>query len=103
FLPEGTERSFELLTAKNGADGYLRVQVPNYNHMDCFVGKNAAQDIYPLILGQLDVYNPVPAAASPAALPAEATALTEEAAWLIHRPRRKLRAAPASMRFFNIP
>jgi len=76
FLPEGTERSFELLTAKNGADGYLRVQVPNYNHMDCFVGKNAAQDIYPLILGQLDVYNPVPAAASPAAQPAEATALT---------------------------
>ena len=57
FLPEGTERSFELLTSKNGADGYLRIQVPNYNHMDCFVGKNAAQDIYPLILNQLDLYN----------------------------------------------
>ena len=57
FLPEGTERSFELLTSKNGAEGYLRIQVPNYNHMDCFVGKNAAQDIYPLILAQLDTYN----------------------------------------------
>ena len=58
FLPEGTERSYELLVSKNGADGYVRVQVPNYNHMDCFVGKNAAKDIYPLILAQLDVYNP---------------------------------------------
>jgi cholesterol oxidase len=66
FLPEGTERSFELLTAKNGADGYLRIQVPNYNHMDCFVGKNAAEDIYPLILAQLDIYNPAtPAAMAP--------------------------------------
>jgi cholesterol oxidase len=63
FLPEGTERSYELLVARNGADGYLRIQVPNYNHMDCFVGKNAAQDIFPLILGQLDIYNPAQSAA----------------------------------------
>jgi cholesterol oxidase len=61
FLPEGTERSFDLLTTKNGAEGYLRIQVPNYNHMDCFMGKNAAQDIFPLILAQLDIYNPGPA------------------------------------------
>ena len=69
FLPEGTQRSEDLLCAKNGADGYLRIEVPNYNHMDCFVGKNAAQDIYPLVLGQLDLYNPAqpPAAAAPAA------------------------------------
>ena len=60
FLPEGTERSYELLVAKNGADGYLRLAVPNYHHMDCFTGKDAAQDIYPLILAQLDGYNPAP-------------------------------------------
>jgi cholesterol oxidase len=60
FLPEGTERSFQLLCDKNGADGYLRMTVPNYHHMDCFIGENAAQDIYPLILGQLDAYNPAP-------------------------------------------
>jgi cholesterol oxidase len=74
FVPEGTRRSFELLCAKNGADGYQLIQVPNYRHMDCFIGKNAAQDIFPLILAQLDGYNP---AASPApGLPAmEATAL----------------------------
>jgi choline dehydrogenase-like flavoprotein len=58
FMPEGTKRSFELLCAKNGADGYELVQVPNYHHMDCFIGKNAAQDIFPLILAQLDAHNP---------------------------------------------
>jgi cholesterol oxidase len=58
FLPEGTERSYNLLVAKNGADGYIRVTVPNYHHMDCFIGKDAATDIYPLILAQLDTYNP---------------------------------------------
>ena len=72
FLPEGTERSLELLAAKNGADGYSRVQVPNYNHMDCFIGKNAAQDIYPLILAQLDLYNPQ----NPNAIPTKAEAET---------------------------
>jgi cholesterol oxidase len=62
FLPEGTERSFELLCTKNGADGYLRMTVPNYEHMDCFMGKNAAQDIFPLLLGRLDEYNSTPVA-----------------------------------------
>ena len=66
FLPEGTERSFELLCAKNGADGYQRLTVPHYEHMDCFIGKNAAEDIYPLILGQLDAYNPEAASAKSA-------------------------------------
>ncbi len=73
FLPEGTERSYELLVAKNGADGYFRVAVPNYHHMDCFIGKDAAQDIYPLILAQLDSYNPVPPATKSAAPAAAAT------------------------------
>jgi cholesterol oxidase len=67
FLPDGTERSYELLVAKNGADGYFRVAVPNYHHMDCFIGKDAAQDIYPLILAQLDGYNPAPPATRSAA------------------------------------
>lgn len=58
FLPEGTERTFTLLSTKNGADGYLRIEIPNYNHMDCFIGKNAERDIYPVVLAQLDVYNP---------------------------------------------
>ena len=75
FLPEGTERSYELLVGKNGAAGYLLVQVPNYNHMDCFVGKNAAQDIYPLILAQLDTYNPGPAAIVGAAAAAQPAAV----------------------------
>jgi cholesterol oxidase len=75
FLPEGTERSYELLVAKNGADGYLRLAVPNYHHMDCFIGKDAAQDIYPLILAQLDGYNPATPATKSAAPAAAETAV----------------------------
>jgi hypothetical protein len=37
--------------------------------MDCFIGKNAAVDIYPALVGQLDAYNPAPAA-KPVATPA---------------------------------
>jgi cholesterol oxidase len=69
FLPEGTQRSFDLLTSKNGAEGYYLLQVPNYSHMDCFIGRNAADDIFPLILAQLDVYNPEPGPS--ATMPAE--------------------------------
>ena len=75
FLPEGTERSYDLLVAKNGAEGYMRITVPNYHHMDCFIGKDAAKDIYPLILGQLDVYNPAPAVTAAAGATAELTLL----------------------------
>lgn len=58
FLPEGTEKTFNLLSEKNGADGYQLIVVPKYQHMDCFIGKNAASDIFPTILAQLDSQNP---------------------------------------------
>jgi cholesterol oxidase len=64
FLPAGTQRSFELLCEKNGADNYLYLTVPNYEHMDCFIGKNAVQDIFPLIVGELDAYNTAPGTAT---------------------------------------
>jgi cholesterol oxidase len=57
FLPEGTEKSFDLLCAKNGAQHYTRILVPNYGHMDFFVGRNSAQDIFPLVLAELEGYN----------------------------------------------
>ncbi len=66
FLPEGTQRSFDLLCQKNGADGYSRITIPKYQHMDCFVGKDAARDIFPLILAELDQHNPASAGAATA-------------------------------------
>ena len=57
FLPEGSDRSFKLLTQKNGAEGYKRIVLPNYAHMDMFIGRNAAQDVFPLVAGELDEFN----------------------------------------------
>ena len=31
--------------------------VPGYSHMDLFVGKDAARDVYPVITAELDRFN----------------------------------------------
>jgi len=58
FLPAGTDKTFRHLCEKNGADGYQRVVFPKYGHMDCFVGKTALTDVYPVLLGHLETHNP---------------------------------------------
>jgi cholesterol oxidase len=57
FLPKTTEKTFKLLRRKNGAQWYTRHMIPRYGHMDCLVGKNAATDVFPLILGELQKGN----------------------------------------------
>jgi cholesterol oxidase len=57
FLPEGSERTFDLLCQKNDPGLYTRIVIPNYAHMDCFTGKDAAQIVFPEVLAQLDGYN----------------------------------------------
>lgn len=54
FLPKSTEITFELLQETNGRSLYDRHLVPNYGHIDCVFGKNAATDVYPLILRHLE-------------------------------------------------
>lgn len=54
YLPESTEITYNLLCDKNGADLYKRFVIPDYGHIDCIYGKNAARDIYPHILSQLE-------------------------------------------------
>ena len=54
FLPESTETTYNLLREKNGKKLYARHVIPNYGHIDCIYGKNAARDVYPFILEQLD-------------------------------------------------
>ncbi len=56
FLPAGTRQTFRHLCEKNGPDRYVHIQFPHYAHMDLFVGKTAAQDIYPTLLGELEKY-----------------------------------------------
>ena len=47
FKPESTARTLEKLAARNGARFYERHVIPNYGHIDCIFGKNAASDVYP--------------------------------------------------------
>lgn len=57
FLPEGSETTYKVLCEKNGSDLYVRHLIPDYAHMDCFMGKNAAKDIFPTILAELEKFN----------------------------------------------
>lgn len=54
FLPESTQITYDTLCKVNGSSLYSRHVVPNYGHIDCIYGKNAATDIYPLMLDHLE-------------------------------------------------
>jgi len=54
FLPKSTEITYDLLREKNGKGLYSRHVIPNYGHIDCIFGKNAAHDVYPFILHHLE-------------------------------------------------
>jgi len=50
------------LRQTNSDKQYSRHVVPNYGHIDCIFGKNAVNDVFPLILRHLDATADVPAA-----------------------------------------
>lgn len=54
FLPESTKITYNLLRQINDPSLYTRSVIPGYGHIDCIFGKNAATDIYPLILRHLE-------------------------------------------------
>lgn len=53
FLPESQRRSYEWLDALRPGYHSLHI-IPGYGHLDVFMGRNAAQDTYPLLLSELD-------------------------------------------------
>ena len=57
FLPEGSAITYELLRESNGPELYTRHVIPAYAHMDCFIGKDAARDVYPVVTAELDRWN----------------------------------------------
>ena len=54
YLPKSTRKTYGLLKRRFGAAQYTRHVIPNYGHVDCVFGKDAAQDVFPLILAHLD-------------------------------------------------
>jgi cholesterol oxidase len=54
FFPETSARTFVWLRARNDPALYTRRQFPGYAHMDLFVGRDAARDIFPAIVQELE-------------------------------------------------
>jgi alpha/beta hydrolase fold len=52
YLPESQQRTFDYLTA-SGQGRYALHMVPRYGHLDMFMGKDAARDVFPVILDAL--------------------------------------------------
>ena len=54
FLPAGTVESMRVLAEANGPGFYRHEVIPGYGDMDCLIGKNAARDVFPLVLRHLE-------------------------------------------------
>jgi cholesterol oxidase len=54
FLPESTQRSYDRLVQENGVAHYRRHVIPDYGHLDCLVGTDAAEHVYPLLARAFD-------------------------------------------------
>jgi pimeloyl-ACP methyl ester carboxylesterase len=52
FLPESQERTYGYLAKHRDSDS-LHI-VPGYGHLDMFMGENAARDVFPLMVAELD-------------------------------------------------
>ncbi len=57
FTPDGSQLTYDFLIEANGPDLYTRTVIPDYAHMDLFIGKDAARDVYPAITAELDRFN----------------------------------------------
>ena len=53
FLPASTEQTMKALSEANSPSLYDRHVIPDYGHIDCIFGRNAADDVFPLILQHL--------------------------------------------------
>jgi cholesterol oxidase len=54
FDPESTLTTYTNLCNSNGSELYERHLIKDYGHNDCLYGKNAAADVYPLMLKHFD-------------------------------------------------
>jgi hypothetical protein len=52
FLPESQVKSYEYFSAHRQNFHSLNI-LPNYGHLDVFMGKHAARDTFPLIIQEL--------------------------------------------------
>lgn len=54
YLPESTKQTYQNLCQKFGEQQYSRHVIAGYGHIDCIFGRNAVDDVYPLMVKHLD-------------------------------------------------
>ena len=54
FVPESTHTTYELVKEAHPNQEYDWILIPDYGHLDCWIGRNAVYDVYPYILRALD-------------------------------------------------
>jgi hypothetical protein len=57
FVPRGIERTHATLQAANGPEHYTRHVIRDYAHLDLWLGADAARDVYPTALAELERHN----------------------------------------------
>ena len=59
FLPQTSERTYEWLRHHNDPALYRRHVLADYAHLDGFIGRRAAEEVFPRMVEHLDAFNPV--------------------------------------------
>ena len=57
FLPTGSAQTQQWLRQEHGDGACERLVVSGYAHLDCFIGRAAARDVFALVLTELDRLN----------------------------------------------
>jgi choline dehydrogenase-like flavoprotein len=57
FVPKGLARTHAALRDANGPDHYSRHLLPDYAHLDLWLGRDSARDVYPIALAELERHN----------------------------------------------
>ena len=54
FVPRGLAATHDLLRSANGPDLYARHVIRDYAHLDLWLGRDVEQDVFPIVLGELE-------------------------------------------------
>jgi cholesterol oxidase len=57
FLSKGSAETERWIQENHGRDACTRLVFPEYAHLDCFIGRDAAQDVFPSVVKALDGMN----------------------------------------------
>jgi pimeloyl-ACP methyl ester carboxylesterase len=58
FVPRGLQMTHDLLRSANGPELYTRHVIQDYAHLDCWIGRDAERDVFPVALAELERHNP---------------------------------------------